>query len=125
MAWRVSATWAPQVESGRLRLLATYGSKRSKRWPSVPTLSELGFGIANDSPWGIGGPSGMNAAVVKTLHDAFKGALEDPKVLAMLDSFDQSVVYMNTETYTRWARDDYVAEKTILDKFGLARDDTR
>ena len=43
MAHSDSTTWAPQVEAGRLRLLATYGSKRTKRWPDVPTLEDLGY----------------------------------------------------------------------------------
>jgi len=30
--------WGPQVEAGNLRLLATYGSQRTKRWPQIPTL---------------------------------------------------------------------------------------
>ena len=35
--------WGPHVDAGKLRLLATYGSKRTKRWPNVPTLEELGY----------------------------------------------------------------------------------
>ncbi len=31
-----STGFAPQVEAGKLRLLATFGSKRTKRWPDVP-----------------------------------------------------------------------------------------
>ena len=36
--------WAPHVDAGTCRLLATYGSKRTKRWPNVPkTPKPLGF----------------------------------------------------------------------------------
>ena len=34
-----SMGWAPQADAGNLRLLATYGSKRAKRYPNVPTLN--------------------------------------------------------------------------------------
>ncbi len=53
-----STGWAPHVESGKLRLLVTYGSKRTKKWPDVPTLAELGYETVSDSPFGIGGPRG-------------------------------------------------------------------
>ena len=43
MAASDATGWGPHVESGKLRLLATYGSKRTKRWPQIPTLDELGY----------------------------------------------------------------------------------
>ena len=114
-----STGWAPHVESGKLRLLATYGSKRTKKWPDVPTLAELGYDTVSDSPFGIGGPPGMDPAVVKTLHDAFRKTLEDPKVLAILDRFDQSVIYMSPEEYTKYARQMVDAERVTIDRLGL------
>jgi tripartite-type tricarboxylate transporter receptor subunit TctC len=111
--------WAPHVEAGKLRLLATYGSKRTKRWPNVPTLDELGYKTVSDSPFGVCGPKGMDPAVVKTLHDAFKKTLEDPAVLSTFDKFDQTVIYMDTETYTKWARDTYAAERATIERLGM------
>jgi tripartite-type tricarboxylate transporter receptor subunit TctC len=112
--------WAPHVEAGKLRLLATYGSKRTKRWPNVPTLDELGYKTVSDSPFGVCGPKGMEPAVVRTLHDAFKRTLDDPAVLAAFDKFDQTVIYMNTEDYTKFARDSFAAEKATIERLGMA-----
>jgi len=114
-----STGWAPHVEAGKLRLLATYGSKRTKKWPEVPTLAELGYDTVSDSPFGIGGPQGMDPSIVKTLHDAFRKALEDPKVTAILDRFDQSVIYMGPEEYTKYARQMVDAERVTIDRLGL------
>ena len=85
MAASDATGWGPQVEAGKLRLLATYGSKRTKRWPNVPTLEELGYKTVSDSPFGVCGPKGMDPTVVRTLHDAFRKTLEDPAVLATFD----------------------------------------
>lgn len=112
--------WGPQVEAGNLRLLATYGSKRTKRWPQIPTLNELGFDTVSDSPFGIGGPKGMEPAVVKKLHDVFKQALQDPAVLASFDKFDQSVIYMGTEEYTQFIQNTFQSEKATIERLGLA-----
>ncbi len=115
-----STGWAPQVEAGNLRLLATYGSKRTKRWPNIPTLQELGYETVSDSPFGIGGPKGMDPALTKRLHDAFKKTLEDPAVLATFEKYDQSVIYMNTADYTKFIAEQFVKEKVVIERLGLA-----
>jgi tripartite-type tricarboxylate transporter receptor subunit TctC len=120
MAASDATGWAPHVQSGKLRLLATYGSKRTKRWPDVPTLDELGYKTVSDSPFGVCGPKGMDPAVVRTLHDGFRKTLDDPAVLATFEKFDQTVIYMNTETYTKWARETYAAERATIERLGLA-----
>jgi tripartite-type tricarboxylate transporter receptor subunit TctC len=120
MAASDATGWAPHVASGKLRLLATYGSKRTKRWPQVPTLDELGFQTVSDSPFGVCGPKGMDPAVTRTLHDAFRKTLDDPAVLATFEKFDQSVIYMSTEAYTQFARDSFAAEKATMERLGLA-----
>ena len=112
--------WGPHVESGKLRLIATYGSKRTKRWPNVPTLNELGYDTVSDSPFGVCGPKGMDPAVVATLHEAFRRTLNDPAVLATFDKYDQSVIYMNTAQYTRFARETFAAEKATIERLGMA-----
>ena len=111
--------WGPHVDAGKLRLIATYGSKRTKRWPNVPTLQELGYETVSDSPIGIGGPKGMDPVVVKALHDAFKKSLDDPAVLALFEKLDQSVIYMDTPTYTKFARDSFASERVVIEKLGL------
>jgi tripartite-type tricarboxylate transporter receptor subunit TctC len=121
MAASDATGWAPHVDSGRLRLIATYGSKRTKRWPAVPTLNELGYRTVSDSPFGVCGPKGMEPAVVRTLHDAFRKTLEDPAVLAVFEKFDQPVIYLDTEQYTRWARETFEAERATMQRLGLAK----
>ena len=120
MAASDATGWAPHVASGKLRLLATYGSKRTKRWPDVPTLDELGYKTVSDSPFGVCGPKGMEAAVTRKLQDAFKKTLDDAAVLATLEKFDQSVIYMGSEDYTRWARETFATEKATIERLGMA-----
>lgn len=114
-----STGWGPYVDSGKLRLLATYGSKRTTRWPNVPTLTELGYETISDSPYGICGPKGMDPKLVKFIHDAFKKTLDDPAIQKVLGQYDQSVIYMNTDQYTKFARDTFFSEKKIIEQLGL------
>lgn len=111
--------WAPYVDDGRLRLLATYGSKRTKRWPHVATLEEQGYHVVSDSPFGITGPKGMDPAIVRVIHDAFRAALADPRVAELLDRFDQPVIYMDPAEYAKWARKIYAEEGALIERLGL------
>ncbi len=123
MAMSDSTGWGPMVDAGKLRLLATYGSKRTTRWPEVPTLNELGYETVSDSPYGVCGPKGMDPKIVKIIHDAFKKTLDDPAVLASFSQYDQPVIYMNTAEYTKYAKDSFYAEKKTIERLGMAGKD--
>ena len=119
MAQSDATGWDKYVDGGQMRLLVTFGETRTKRWPNVPTAKELGYGVVSTSPYGIAGPKGMDPAVVKTLHDAFKKAIDDPKHLELLAQLSQDVWYMNSEDYTKWVRDTFGKEKALIDRLGL------
>jgi tripartite-type tricarboxylate transporter receptor subunit TctC len=59
--------------------------------------------VVVDAPNGIGGPKGMDPAVVKTIHDAFKKGAEDPIYLVATAKLDQEPAYMNSDDYRRYA----------------------
>ena len=121
MAGVNSTGFAPFVDSGRLRLLVTFGEHRTKRWPQVPTLAELGHGIVATSPYGLGGPRGLPPAIVLVLHDAFKAAMVEPAHVAELAKYDQELNYLGPDDYARSLREAYAAEKRNLERLGLLR----
>lgn len=116
-----STGFAPHVDSGALRLLLTLGERRCRRWPQVPTLKELGHGIVAMSPYGLAGPRGLPAPVLRVLHDAFSTALRDPAHVAELAKYDQEVAYLGPEDYGRVLREGFAAEKLNVERLGLAR----
>lgn len=121
MAGINSNGFAPFVDSGKLRLLATFGEHRNKRWPTVPTLKELGHGIVATSPYGLAGPRGMPAAVVQVLHDAFKAAMNEPAHVAELAKYDQELMYLGSEDYGQAMREAYATEKRTVERLGLGK----
>lgn len=116
-----STGWKPLVDGGQLRLLALWTGERSKNWPDAPTLKELGYPFVFDSPFGIAGPKGMDPAIVKTLHDAFKKAIEDQAVIATMAKYDMVPRYMDTAAYRKAVDEVIASEKAALEKIGLAR----
>jgi tripartite-type tricarboxylate transporter receptor subunit TctC len=116
-----SSSWKPLVEAGQLRLLMIWTASRSKNWPEVPTLKELGYPFVFDSPFGIAGPKGMDPKVVAKLHDAFKKALDDPAVQESLGKYDMVVNYKNPEDYRAFVNESIEAERQIIQALGLAK----
>ena len=114
--------WAPQVDSGDLRLLAVWTEQRTQKWPDVPTLKELGYGIVAYSPFGIAGPKGMDSKVVKILHDAFKKGMEEPSFKKALDQFYMVPFYKNSEDYAKFAKELYIEERENAKILGLKKD---
>jgi tripartite-type tricarboxylate transporter receptor subunit TctC len=116
-----STGFAPFVDNGQLRLLVTFGESRARRWPQVPTLKELGWGIVAVSPYGLAGPAGLSAAVVQVLHDAFRQAMSDPTHVAELGKYDQDLAYLGPDDYGRAMKSALEAERRNVDRLGLAR----
>ena len=112
--------WDKFVDAGQMRLLVSFGEQRIKRWPNVPTAKELGYKVVANSPYGLVGPKGMDPAVMKTLHDAFKKAMDDPKHVEVLEQLNQPVWYKNSADYAAWARETLVKEKALIERLGLA-----
>ncbi len=93
--------WKPYVESGRLRLLVTYGPKRLPKYPDVPTLIDLGINISGSGIVGVIGPKGISRLIVNKLAGAFKEGLENPEVKKATDSLDMPVKYLGPEELTQ------------------------
>ena len=114
-----STGWAELVNAGKFRLLVTWGAERTKNWPNVPTLKEVGIDMISNSPFGIGGPKGMDPAVVKVLHDAFKKGMEEQSYKDVIAKLDMEPYYMNTADYHAFAMQQTVEQKQLIEELGL------
>ena len=121
MAGVSSSGFGPAVDSGRLRLLVTFSARRSRRWPQVPTLVDLGFDTVAQSPYGLAGPRGLPSSVVSVLHSAFKTAMFDPLFIREIEKYDQEVEYLGPADYAQSCRDFYARERIVAEKMGLLR----
>jgi tripartite-type tricarboxylate transporter receptor subunit TctC len=114
-----SGSWATHVEGGKMRLLATFGEKRSGRFTSVPTLKEQGFNLVVEAPNGIGGPAGLPAHVEKTLREAFKAAVNSDEFKVVAASIDSPLMYLDGPDYQRYATQVYREETELIRRLKL------
>ena len=81
-AFESVASALPLVNSGLLRALAVSSSERLSQLPTVPTVAEAA-NLPRFSAYGTGGflvPARTPAAIIETLHEGFKTAMNDPGV---------------------------------------------
>jgi tripartite-type tricarboxylate transporter receptor subunit TctC len=122
MASADGSAWAPLVDSGDFRLLVTWGETRTKRWPTIPTLKELGIDLVETSPYGLAGPAGMDPAVVATIYGAFRKALHDPRHLEVLKKFDMEMFEMEPKDYTDWVMKEIGRQQQLVTAYAEKAD---
>jgi tripartite-type tricarboxylate transporter receptor subunit TctC len=111
--------WAQVEKQGKGRVLLAFTAKRMPRLPDVPTAIELGIQHVARSPIGLVGPKGMDPAVVKTIHDAFKGALSDPTYRRYLETYDLEDAYLSGADWYALAQKMWVDERKILEELDM------
>ncbi len=73
------AAAVPHIRSGRVRPLAVTGLQRHPQFKDLPTLDESGFKGFDAQQWyGVVGPAGMPAPIVKQLNDTLATVLRAP-----------------------------------------------
>jgi tripartite-type tricarboxylate transporter receptor subunit TctC len=103
-----------------MRLLCTFGEKRSVNFPSVPTLRELGFNLVVEAPNGIGAPAGLSRAIQNKLRNAFKLAINSEEFKAVAKQVDSPVMYLDGPDYKRYVEQVYGQETEIIRRLKLS-----
>ena len=106
----------PHIKSGKVKPLAVTGLKRHPLLPDVPTFEESGFKGFDGVQWyGIVGPAGLPAPIVKQLNDEINKALADPAFKERLSGEALDPMPMAPDAFGRYIRED-IAKWTALAK---------
>ena len=69
------------MKAGKIKLIAVLTAKRAPQLPDVPTAAESGYPNVVVAPWfGIGGPAGLPADMVKRIHEALAKGMQTKEV---------------------------------------------
>jgi len=97
----------PHLKSGRVRALAVTGAKRHPAVPDVPTLEELGLKGFDAMQWyGVVGPAGMPAEVVRQLNESLNTVLKAPDLSEKLSVEAVEPMPMTAEEFGQAMRAD-------------------
>lgn len=96
-----------QSRSGRLRMIAQGGEKRSPAAAQVPTMIESGVpGFVVTAGFGLFAPAGTPRTAIDKVHGALKTSLADPAVSGRLSKEGAEPVGSTPEEYERFTRNE-------------------
>lgn len=111
------------VKSGRIRALATTGSKRSVAFPNLPTLDESGMkGFEANAWYGLFAPAGTPPAVVQKLTDALAAALKDASVKDGLEAQGDEVSYSTPKDFATYLQAESAKWSKVVKSTGVKVD---
>jgi tripartite-type tricarboxylate transporter receptor subunit TctC len=122
----VDCYWVPisagisHVKNGKLRALAVSSSKRSPALPEVPTTGEAGVQGADAPLWfGVWGPAGMPAEVVRKINGDIRKALAEPAVKQRLANLGNDPMDMSPEEFARFVRSEINDYQRVVRAAGI------
>jgi tripartite-type tricarboxylate transporter receptor subunit TctC len=111
---------APQIHSGKLRALATTGTRRSSEFPDLPVISDFYPGYEVTIWLGLFAPAGTPAPIVERLRAEIRTALATPEVRAKLASAGGLKPFSTTaEEFAQLIRHDYDKYGAIVRTVGI------
>ncbi|MCX7248961.1 MAG: tripartite tricarboxylate transporter substrate binding protein [Burkholderiales bacterium] len=97
----------PHIRSGRVRPLAVTGLQRHPQFKDLPTLDESGFKGFDAQQWyGVVGPAGMPAPIVRQLNETLAMVLRSPELREKLSVEAIEPQIMSPEQFTAFIKTD-------------------
>ena len=111
------------AQSGKLKILAVTGSKRSRMLPAVPTVAESGLAAFELTNWqGLLAPAGTPKEIIAMLSNETARALKLPDVAQKLAGFDLETVGSTPEQFAKVINAETAKWGPIIRKTGAKAD---
>jgi len=96
----------PQIKAGKIRPLAGWGAKRVAALPDVATFKELGYDIEFYIWAGLFAPRGTSPAVMKTIRESVKRAVDTAEFKTAMDKLQTPIAYLDAPEFQKfWDKD--------------------
>jgi len=111
------------TRSGRLRMIAQTGEKRSPAAKDVPTMEEQGLkGFVVSSGFAMFAPAATPRPIVERINGALVKALRDPAVKDNLDKQGADVVASSPEEHDKFNRNEIAKWIKVVREAGIERE---
>ena len=109
----------PHVDDGRVRLLASWGGKRTPELADVPTFIELGYPGVEYYIWaGLFVPKGTPAPVIARLREAMRDIMQDRQVTSVFEKAGSPPAYLDQPDFVRFIEADAARLIPAVKKIG-------
>jgi len=116
-------TALPHVREGKVRALATTGTKRAPVMPDVPTVIEAGVAGFDAGTWfGVYAPARTPKEIVEKLNSEILAALAIPAVKERLEGLGVDIIAKGPEALAAITSSDLVKWGPIVKKAGIKLD---
>lgn len=89
----------PNVEEGKVRVLAQFSDQPSPLAPDVPTAQSLGYDVLMSSERGIGVPAGTDPEIVAKLSAALEKVANNPEFVRRNEELYTEVYFLPAEEF--------------------------
>jgi tripartite-type tricarboxylate transporter receptor subunit TctC len=112
-------TLKPQVDDGKLRVLANWGAQRIASFPDVPTFQELGYRDVEMYIWaGVFGQAALPAPIVNRLREAMAQAMKSTEVMKTFEGAGSLVAYLDAPEFSKFVAADSARLIAAVKKIG-------
>ena len=119
-AMNPSGDYLQYMKSGKVRVLATSGKKRSPYLPDVPTFTEMGFPDVTSEEWfGFYAPAATPKPVIAAANAAINAALKEKSVIDSLAIVGLMPHGSTPEEQARWQKAEYDSWGPLIKKIGF------
>jgi tripartite-type tricarboxylate transporter receptor subunit TctC len=112
-------TLRAQVDDGKMRVLACWGSQRVTSFPDVPTFQELGYKDVEFYIWaGLFAQKALPAPIMTKLRDAMREAVQAPEVKKTFETAGSPVAYLDAPEFAKFVDADSARLIAAVKKVG-------
>ncbi|ODT16321.1 MAG: hypothetical protein ABS35_28790 [Kaistia sp. SCN 65-12] len=112
-----------QVDAGKVRIIAVLSRERHPALPDVMTAVEQGFPNLTVSVWqGVVAPAQTPPAILDKLEGAYRQAVADPEVGALLVSLGYFPIFRGRKEMAALIRDETARWSAIIKELGIQLD---
>ena len=110
------------IQSGKVKVLAVAAEKRLPNVPDIPTFAEAGLPDYEISQWwGIYGPPGIPAPILKKLNDAINVAMRDAEVRKRFEDIGAIPMSGSPEDHKAFLLREYKRWEEIIRTTGVVK----
>ena len=122
LSWIGIGNIVGQAQAGKVKILTVNSARRSRAFPNVPTLKEVGLEeFAEKVWWGLSAPAATPEAIIARLNKELARAYQEPKFLGLLEGRFLEPAYTTAEAFVAFMKADRERAARVIKAFNVPK----